>query len=108
LAGRKDRDRAAFPLKAQPLDPDVEEIFEDDEQEGVELTASDLQLGIAVLDWWEVARRHDVLDESSSGYREPSLIAAEWYRNGLRYSSRMVRCPATKKFTSAATSAEPI
>lgn len=63
--GRKDRGRAAVGVKPQCTDPLIEETFEDDEEQSLDLPSSDLRLGIAVLDWWEVPRWHEVWDEWS-------------------------------------------
>jgi len=65
LVGRKDRGRAAVRVKPQCTDPLIEETFEDAEERSLDLPSSDLRLGIAVLDWWEVPRWHEVWDEWS-------------------------------------------
>jgi len=87
LAGRKGRGRAAVQPKAQLLEPESDEPLNFEDGNDLELPASELRLGIAVLDWWEVPRWHEIWDEGSL-WGDPSPEAVRIARE-LRRGKRM-------------------
>jgi hypothetical protein len=87
LVGRKDRGRAAVQLKARPLEPEMDEPLDLEDENSLDLPASELRLGIAVLNWWEVERWHEVNDEWSL-WGDPSPDAVRMARD-LRRTKRM-------------------
>ena len=54
MVGRKDRRRALLRPKALPRKPEIDEPFDLEDEDSLDIPASELRLGIAVLDWWEV------------------------------------------------------
>jgi len=87
LAGRKGRGRAVVQPKAQPFEPESDEALDFEDGNDLELPASELRLGIAVLDWWEVERWHEVNDEWSL-WGDPSPATVRIARD-LRRTKRM-------------------
>jgi hypothetical protein len=85
--GRQARGRAAVRLKAQPLEAEIDERLDLEDENGLELPASELRLGIAVLDWWEIERWHEVHDEWSL-WDDPSPETVRIARD-LRRTKRM-------------------
>jgi hypothetical protein len=86
LVGRKDRGRAAVRLNPQHLEPDIDEPLSFEDEDGLDIPASELRLGIALLDWWEVERWHEVNDEWGL-WDDPSpetVRVAEALRKGKR------------------------
>jgi hypothetical protein len=86
LVGRKDRGRATLRLKVQHLEPEFDEAVDAEADDSLDLPASELRLGIALLDWWEVERWHEVNNEWSL-WDDPSPEAvriAEALRKGKR------------------------
>ena len=72
--------------KPQPSDPGIDEPLRLEDENSLDLPTSELRLGIAVLDWWEVERWHEVNDEWSL-WDDPSPEAvrvAEALRRGKR------------------------
>ena len=72
--------------KPQPPDPGIDEPLRLEDENNLDLPASELRLGIALLDWWEVERWHEVWDERSL-WSDPSPEAqrvAEALRKGKR------------------------
>ena len=65
MVGRKAQGRAAVRLKTQHLEHDIAETLDAEDELSLDIPWSELNLGIAVLDWWEVERWHDVNDEWS-------------------------------------------
>lgn len=57
--GRKDRGSAAVRSRVRPLEPEIDEPLDSEDEDNLDIPASDLRLGIAVLDWWEVASWHE-------------------------------------------------
>lgn len=56
VVGWKARGRAAVQLKAQHLEPDLAETLDAGGEDSLDIPLSDLNLGIALLDWWEIER----------------------------------------------------
>ena len=84
--GRRDRERAALRPKAPPLKPEIHEPLDLEDESGRDLPASELRLGIAVLDWWEIERWHEVRDEWDTwDDADPETVRiAEALRKGKR------------------------
>ena len=88
MVGRKDRGRAVLRRpKLKPLKAEIDEPLDLEEESGLDLPASELRLGIALLDWWEVERWHEVNDEWSL-WDDPSPEAAR-VAEALRRGKRM-------------------
>jgi hypothetical protein len=87
LVGRKDRGRARLRLKAQHLEPDIDEPLDLGEEDSLDIPTSELNLGIALLDWWQVERWHEVPDEWSL-WGDPSPETVRIARD-LRRTKRM-------------------
>jgi hypothetical protein len=86
LVGRKARGRAAVQPKAVSFELEIVEPLNIEDENSLDLPASELRLGIAVLDWWEIERWHEVNDEWSL-WDEPSpetVRVAEALRRGKR------------------------
>ena len=64
VVGRKVRGRAAARAEREER-PRVDVAAELEEGDRLDLPPSDLRLGIAVLNWWEVPRWHEMADECS-------------------------------------------
>lgn len=72
--------------KAVSFELEIVEPLNLEDENSLDLPASELRLGIAVLDWWEVERWHEVSDEWSL-WDEPSpetVRVAEALRRGKR------------------------
>ena len=87
MVGRKARGRAAVQPKAEPFEPEIVEPLNLEDENSLDLPANELRLGIAVLDWWEVAHWHEVPDEGSL-WGDPSPDAVRIARE-LRRGKRM-------------------
>jgi hypothetical protein len=85
--GRKDRGRAVVRSRVRPLEPEIDEPLDVKDEDNLDVPASDLRLGIAVLDWWEIARWHEVPDEWSL-WGDPSPETVRVARD-LRRAKRM-------------------
>jgi len=87
LVGWKDRGRAAVRSRVRPLEPEINEPLDFEDEDNLEVPASELNLGIALLDWWEVERWHEVNDEWSL-WGDPSPDTVRIARD-LRRTKRM-------------------
>jgi hypothetical protein len=87
VVGKKGRGRAIVRPKAQPPDLQADEPFDPEDEHSLDLPVSDLNLRLAVLNWWEVARWHEVPDEGSL-WGDPSPDAVRIARD-LRRGKRM-------------------
>jgi hypothetical protein len=86
MVGRKGRGRALLRPKALPPKPEIDEPFDLEDEDSLDIPASELRLGIAVLDWWEVGRWQEVPNEWSL-WGDPSpetMKVAEALRRGKR------------------------
>jgi len=63
--GRKVRGGAAARVERVGTRPRADVATELEENDRFDLPPSDLRLGIGVLDWWEVPRWHEMIDECS-------------------------------------------
>lgn len=86
LVGWRVRGRAAVQVKAQLLEPEIDESIDLEDENGLNLPASELRLGIVLLDWWEVERWHEVHDEWSlwDDPKPEAVRVAEALRKGKR------------------------
>jgi hypothetical protein len=74
-------------LKTQHLEPDIPEMLDAEEEGNLDIPSSELNLGIAVLDWWEIERWHEVSDEWSL-WSDPSPETVR-IAEALRRAKRM-------------------
>ena len=84
MVGKKVRGGAAVRVERVCTRPRVDVAAELEEGDRLDLPPSDLRLGIAVLDWWEVPRWHEMADECSvwSDPRPETLRALRELRRG--------------------------
>ncbi len=82
MVGKRSRGRQVGQQAARPIEATIDEPEGDDL---LDQPASELRLGIAVLDWWEIERWHDVTDDA---WGDPSAEAVRTARN-LRRGKRM-------------------
>ncbi|MDD4857079.1 MAG: hypothetical protein PHD74_03125 [Candidatus Krumholzibacteria bacterium] len=85
--GREGRGRAATRAKRDEVTCNVDAAIDLEDDERPELPPSDLNLCIAILDWWEVARWHEVADENAL-WGDPSPGTARIVRD-LRKGKQM-------------------